>query len=210
MDFEIDKPIDDDYIDVEKERADVSTNGDTDSDDDLERSANSADRSHRFDTSEGSGSSSQLDELIDENAIIENDGRSETRTFFRPGEANESQQAMYERILRYQEGMWDSERERKNYESDRQRWLQIYSDRLDVPKSRAQRVALIIEGLNMSHMAHYSSSEVILATISLAENERGRFIRDEQAFRDLLRDIESTPDNMKKIRQLVREKSNQL
>lgn len=210
-DFDFGTELDDDYIDVESDRADVSFTDD-ESRDEQERESDlpsAMDYSHEFDTSKGNGASERIDDIIDDAAIIENDGRSETRTFFRPDEASTNVE-QYERMVQYQDGMWDSSRASKNKKADNDRWVDTFCSYLDVPDYQEERVQLVVESVNMSHMAHYSAQETILASISIVENERGRWVRDEDEFRDLVRDVDTSLDSMKKVRILLRDKSDQL
>jgi hypothetical protein len=59
-------------------------------------------------------------------------------------------------------------------------------------------------------MGHYSSQQTILAIISLVANERGRWIRDEEDFRRLLQDTGTTLGEIKRVRQLVRQKTDKI
>jgi hypothetical protein len=207
--------FDEDYIDVETERADVSV--DVDEDDERgvrygqytsDERGERVDMSHVFDTSDGNGSSSQLDDMIDENAIIENDGRSETRTFFYPSEATDDQ--LYGRLIRWQDGEGDPQRDVRNRAADRRRTIDAFCGTLDMSTHHNERVTHVMEELNMSHMAHYSSPQVILAIISLVANEDGWFVRDDDTFRALLEDTDTDLDTLKSIRRLVRRKSTRL
>lgn len=209
--YGIGKGIDEDYIDVETRRADVSPR--VDSDDDIERTPEAAERvdmSHRFDVADGSGAASAIEELIDENAVIEHDGRASTRTFFYVAEAAERSKRQFERMIRLQEGEGDPQRDVENRAADRRRTVDGFCSQLDMSDYHKERVEHVVGGLNMSHMAHYSSPKVILAIISLIANEDDRFIRDEETFRDLMTDVGTSLDELKNIRELVRQKSERL
>lgn len=216
--YGIGKPLDDDYIDVETRRADVSISREKEKTDNMERggettqradmSAEFSDMSHRFDVGDGNGAASEIDELIDQNAIIEHDGRASTRTFFYIGEAPEGKRRQFGRMLEYQEDMWSGMKNQQR-QADRERTVSTFCSFLDMGTYQRERVQHICDGLNMSHMAHYSSQKVILAVISLVANEDGRFIRDETGFRTLLRDLESDLAELRSIRNLVRRKSDQ-
>jgi hypothetical protein len=202
------KPIDDDYIGVEKRRADVSTAEDS-HDDDICRSpraAEHADMSHAFDDGDGSGASSRTDELIDDNAIIEHDGRASTRTFFYPEQAAEQHRDRYYRMLQYQEDKWSGMKNAQR-RADRMRTVGNFCGQLDMSTYHRNRVTEVMDSIEMSHMAHYSSPLVILAIISLVANADGRFIRDETQFRNLMRDIDTSLNELKNVRELVRKKS---
>lgn len=201
------KPIDDDYIDVEAKRASIRTTT-KEEDPKLDRSdvsVEEVDMSHIFDSRNGSGAASDVDELIDETAIIENDGRSKTRTFFYPSEADDERR--YRRLIRWQDGEGDTQRAVENRAADRRRTIDIFCGHLGMGTYQRERVKSIMEDLNMSHMAHYSSEKVILAIISLVANEDGWLIRDNETYRDLIRDVNSSLKEIRKIRLLVKRKS---
>lgn len=219
-DYGIGKPVDESYIDVEVQRADISHSEEAEENDNIDRSqasaqnldvsAESTDMSHRFDDASGSGASEKIDELIDKNAIVEHDGRAPTRTFFYTTEAPDEKQAQFERMYRHQEGVGDPDRRAQNRPADRRRWIDIFCGHLEATDHQQERVKHIVKGLQMSHMAHYSAQEVILGTITIVANEDGRFIRDEQAFKDLVEDVGSDMYTIKRVRGLVREKSDHL
>lgn len=216
--YGIGKPLDEDYLDVESERADLSTH--EDESDELDRSPPSAhrddvstdsvDMSHIFDVGSGSGAASSIDELIDENAVIENDDRSETRTFFYPSEAANWHWQRAQRLARLQDGHRSPERKEQNRGADRRRWAESFGAKLGMSANRIDRVKHIVEGMNMAHMGYYSSSKIILATISLVANEDDRFIRDEIGYKELMRDVDTDMDELKQMRRLIRDKSDRL
>jgi hypothetical protein len=218
--YGISKPVDESYIDVEAQRADISHSGEAEKNDNMDRSqasaqnldvsAESTDMSHRFDDASGSGASAKIDELIDKNAVIEHDGRAPTRTFFYTTEAPEGKKEQFKRMYRHQEGVGDPQRDVANRASDRRRTIQTICARLGMKQYHRDRIQLIVDSINMSHMAHYSSQEVILGIITIVANEDGRFIRDEQAFKDLVDDVGSDMYTIKRVRGLVRDKSDHL
>lgn len=215
--YNIGKPIDDDYIGVESRRADLSTH---EEEDDLDRSPSSAqhpdtstdsvDMSHTFDIGGGSGAASAIDELIDKNAVIENDGRSRTRTFFYPSEAGGWTRKRAKRLAKLQDGHRSPERKEQNRGADRRRWAESFGSKLGMNGYQIERVKHIVGGMNMSHMGYYSSSKIILATITLVANEDDRFIRDEIGFKELMRDVDTDMDELKQMRRLIRNKSDRL
>lgn len=215
--YGIGKPVDDEYIDVKKRRADVSTGDEDEYDDNLHRSPESAqisdmsahkiDMSHRFDDASGAGASNQTDELIDENAIMQNDGRAPTNTFFYVVEAPERKQQQFARMYRHQEGVGDPDRRSQNRPADNRRDVEIFCAFVELGQYQTERVTAIVEDLELQHMAHYSVQEVVLGAITLVANERGRFIRDEDDFKQLVEDSGSDMYTVKRVRQLTRRKS---
>lgn len=204
--YGIEKDVDEDYIDVVKRRADCTVAEEPEDDDmfrDVQATAQQ-DMSHIFNVDDGSGAASAIDERIDKNAVIENDGRSKTRTFFYPEQADDTD--TYKRLIRWQDGEGDSERAVANRAADRRRWIDTFCGYLDMTSYQQSRTEHIIESIQMSHMAHYSSQKVILATLTLVANEDGRFIRDETLFRKLMVDVGTDLCELKSIRSLVKAK----
>lgn len=227
--YGIGTPVDEDYIDVEKRRANVrvehtpASNGKNDSSDgdELRRDRKAAhhagdalDTSFRLDAADGSGSASKLDERIDDEAVIEHDGRAETRTFFYPEQASASSQEQFRRLIRWQEGEGSPQRDVRNRAADRRRYVDTFCGRLDMTEYQRERVKRVVDGINMSHMAHYNSQKVILAIISLVADEdasrHGTPMRDRDTFQTLVDEVNSSAMEVRKIRLLVRDKSDVL
>lgn len=210
MSDEIDTPIDEDYIDVTRRRADVSSDEEEAESDTFERGSRAhqnADMGRTFDMSAGAGAASDIDELIDQNAIVEHDGRAETRTFYYPSEAPEGRRRRMARMLRWQEGERAPERDAQNKEADRFRWVDTFTSELEMTDLQQERVQLVVDEVNMKHMANYSAEKVILGIITLVANEDDRWIREEDGFRGLMTDLDSDLDEIKSIRKLIRTKS---
>lgn len=199
-----DYPIDDDYVDVENEQAPSRQARDA-FDPDYEE-----DDSHFYDYGRGNGSRDQLQDVIDETAVVANDGRSLTRTMFYPWEADDK--SWYSKLAKINDGMWDSSRSGKNKKADNDRWIDGFCSVLDSSEYVQSRVEHIIESINLRHMATYSAQQTILATIQLVErqermNRGGKPLENSEAFHDLLDAVESDMEEMAKIRRLVKEKS---
>jgi hypothetical protein len=201
------KPIDDDYIDVDKQRADVAPDEQSTEPERYydELPPSNKPEPHALDYAEGNGAASSLDELIDQNAIIENDGRSNTRTFFYPFEADD--ESTYSRLIRWQDGEGSPSRKEDNRGADRKRWVETFGAQLSLTDFQIERTKHVLDTLPLAHMAHYSTEKVICAIISLVADEDGRFIRDELAYKRLVDDIDSGPAEVRSIRELVKRKS---
>lgn len=195
--YGIRKDVDKDYIDVETRRADVTVSEDevSEYDDDI---------AYRFDVADGSGASSGVEEMIDQNAVIEHDGRASTRTFFYMEEVPETNREQFKRMLGYQEDKWSGMKNQQR-KADRMRKVHGFCSKLDMTSYQKQRVKHIESDINMKHMASFSSDKVILGIVSIVANEDNRFIRDESDFRDILVDVGSDLDEMKSIRSLIRD-----
>lgn len=224
-----DYEIDGDYIDVESKRADVTTNyEDDESADDTSDASESCsedadgrgtytqgggDRTYRFDTGIGSGGSSAVDDLIDQDAVFENDGRSQTRTFFYADDDDymtSEQKRQYRRLAKLNDGWRSPERKQQNSRADKRRWTSAFCGHLGIGGQIADRIEAIVMDINMGHMAHYRTETVILAVISKITEEHGRFIRDEDEFKRLVSDVDTNLGRITKARRLADEKTDML
>jgi len=214
------KDIDDDYIDVEGPTHDVAVEAasgterpkQTDFDGDVVVTSlpHGDDTTHRFATEEGDGAAPSIDDKIDKEAVIENDGRSNTRTFFYPSSAPSDKQKQFKRMIRWQDGEGSSDRAMKNRAADKSRYIDTFCSYIGMSSYHMDRVQHIMDSINMRYMAHYSSQMVVLAIISIVANEDNWFIRDEDDYRRLLKDTDTSLRDISNIRQLVREKSDVL
>ena len=170
------------------------------------------DRSHEFGIYGGTAAKSGLDELKDGDAIIDHDGRSDTRTFFYVDDrdveyASKKQRDMYQRLIRHQEGIGDPERSIHNYKADRRRMIHTFTNQCELSRHQSERVQEIIDSISINTFGHYSTESVIVAAISLAANEEGRVVRDEDTFIELTKAIGMDYNKLRRVRQLIREKS---
>jgi len=168
------------------------------------------DGTHRFDVGHGNGSGDRLDDVIDQNAIIDHDGRANTNTFFYAWEAPEEKEYQFSRMLRWNEGEGSPDRSINNRQADRNRYVDTVCGQLDMSDYHKERVKHLCGSVNMSHMGPRSSQETILSVVTIVANEDNRFVRDEELFRDLVTAIDSSLDTIKKLRKLLHEKSPEL
>jgi hypothetical protein len=188
-------PIDEDYVAASKqqmspddpERADLSyMSEDTDASDAeiviAAETTASDDTSVVFSKDAGSAAATAIDEKIDDEAVISNDGRSHTRTMFYADEAPESRQYQYSRLAKYNDGMYASDRDTQNKKADNRRWVSAYAGLFDVTEHQAERTEACLQDIYLPHMAHYSAEQVILAVMHLVCWEDGRHLCSEPEF----------------------------
>lgn len=216
-DFEFGTDIDSDYVDTgDRERADVSVDRD-----DLESAADEdvwVSDGTLLDTGSGMGSGDYWDDREDEQAVIENDGRSLNETFFYGESASfpepiadrgpNSTMPRGERLAKYNDG-WrinDGYRAPRNRKADRERFIGVLCSQLEVATSLEERIRKVTEDLPLSEMGWYSSDMVILAVLSFVTNEQGRWIRDESAFREIMQAVGMDLSDLRSCRKLVRNK----
>lgn len=206
-------PIDDDYMDVDNDTpsSDVAREQMT-----RQPPPPDVDYSHLHDDSSGHGASEWLDDKRDEDAVIENDNRSVTRTFFYPTQDNDENDK-YKRLLQYNEGMWDEKRATRNNAADDRRWIDGFCSVLESSDYVQDRAQLIVESVNMKEMGPYSSQQVVLAVVMMVEREErirygGTMMMNDERFHTLLQTVRNRTqsDDMTAIRNiasLVRRKS---
>lgn len=167
------------------------------------------DWSFLFGGNAGDGASSSLDELIDKNAVIENDGRSITRTFYYIQDVDNDKRDQYQRMLKMQDGVGDTTRSVKNAQADKRRWVDAFGSRLDCTDHQREQAKELIKEMNFKFFGNYSSEKVILGIMSLICERDGRFIRHEPAFQRLMQSVELDYDGLRTTRRMVRERSDQ-
>lgn len=162
------------------------------------------DQTHRIAFSVGDGAATRIDNLIDEKAVEENDGRSNTRTMFYASESASEQQ--YKRLAKLNDGMYSPDRKQQNAWADKKRWVDGFTSYVEMDATSEERVFTILKSLNMKHMGPYSTEKVILAIISIVANEHNRRIRSEDGYYQLVEDCATTLDEVSRVRRLVMEK----
>lgn len=170
------------------------------------------DKSHLFESGDGSGSNAAIDDVIDQEAIIENDGRSNTRTFFYPEDAeydSKQKEKQYKRLIRWQDGERHPTESRAaaNFKADMRRTAETFCSQCGFTTHQTDRVAYIMEKLNVNSYGHYSTEKVILAVMSLVANEDKRLLRDEPIFRDLAEQVGMSMEQVRTVRRMTRERT---
>lgn len=158
---------------------------------------------------EGDGAATSLDELIDKNAIIENDGRSDTRTFYYVQDVDDNEQKRFARMLKWQDGVGDKNRRSANAAADKRRWIDAFGTQLDCTPLQKETAKEITESMNFKYFGNYSSEKVILGIISLVCERDERFIRHERAFQELMESVKLDQSGLRTCRRMVRERSSQ-
>lgn len=202
-----DYPIDDDYIGVEEAQATVEQSDEY-----------RYDASHTYDRSDDGLAGTERDVEIDRRSVSDRDGRGSTRTGFDANEVDdgplartvfrEGKKRKYAQWLRtLQNGYRSPRRRQENRLADTNAHLQTFTSVLEMTQFQRERARAIVNSVNMAHMAHYPRELIILATISIVANEDDRWIRDEMAFKDLVRDLDGSMTDVKNARRLVKRKS---
>lgn len=179
---------------------------------------------HEVSRDEGDGAGDEIDDLYDGEEYQTKDQRAETRTTYYERDidkhVNSPRRArQLKRALRWQEGQHvtsDDEKSRgqQNHEEDKRRIVGTLASQLDMGKTQKARVEhLVIDVLSVNSFGHYSMEQVTLAVINVVARENGRWIEDEDGFRDYMEQVELTNDEgradletMKRLRALVRER----
>lgn len=178
---------------------------------------------HNVSRGEGDGSGEQIDDKYDGEEYTTKDQRADTRTTFYQRDidnlaVSERRKEELRRMLRRQEGQNQGEvgtgqttrRERKqqNREEWKRRVVTTYASQLDLTDAQKQRAKhLVIDVLTINTFGRYATEEVALGVINVVAREDGRWIEDEDMFRDLMAEsgIEDM-DSLKRLRRMVRER----
>lgn len=186
-------------------------------------------QSHRLSRGEGSGSRAAIADKYDGEEYGDKDERADTETTFYRRDieqlaVSEQRKQRLRRMLRRQEGEQPGEaystkydnREQQNRSEWKRRVVSVFASQLELTSRQKERTKhLVNDVLNINTFGFYSTEQVVLATVNVVAREDGRFIEDEQQFRDLMvdsgiaRDDDAeTPDmeTMKSLRRLVRER----
>jgi hypothetical protein len=229
-----DYPIDDDYIDVENRHpsADVAKTcrvesqesdideqvcetcetDDTRQVDDTRQFRATEwqedDRRHLLADQDGSESTRDRNLLLNAISPTQHDGRALTRTYWQPRDVPAHKQKQYSRLLEYQEGQWDSERDMQRKFADNRRAIDAVCQQLDCTDHQHAVTSEIIESTNLKHMATYSYQHCVVAAVAVATYIADqRDIKGTEKYRELIDAVGSDPKEMRSIRRLLREKS---
>ena len=165
------------------------------------------DRSHRFDTGRGTGAAAEIDDIIDEEAIIENDGRSSTRTMFYASEVNyktKAQRRQMERLAKVNDGMWESSRASDNFRADMNRSKETICQQLELTGFQQECVMWTMRRMPVNRFGPYNTQKVTMAVITLICERDRRQIDDEPEFQSLMGKVGITPKQLRGLRKLCR------
>lgn len=173
---------------------------------------------HNVSRGEGDGAGEQIDDKYDGEEYASKDQRANTRTTFYERDidnlnVSERRKEELRRILRRQEGQHVNSdtyksRGQQNYEEDKRRIVGVFASQLELTRSQKQRCEhLMLDVLSVNSFGQYSMEQVSLAVVNVVAREDGRWIEDENQFRDLMdkADVQEM-DTMKRLRSLVRER----
>lgn len=178
---------------------------------------------HHVARNEGDGAGDEIDDMYDGEEYQTKDQRAETRTTFYERDidkhvSNPRRARQLKRALRYQEGEHvngvGKSRGSQNNEEDKRRLIGTIGSQLSLTRAQKARVNhLIIDVMSVNSFGRYSMEQVILATINVVAREHGRWIEEEDEFRDYAEQVGLTNERgradmetIKRLRSLVRER----
>lgn len=175
---------------------------------------------HRVSRTEGDGAGDEIDDLYDGEEYQTKDMRAETRTTFYEKDierhvSDPRIQQQLKRALRWHEGEGKPNRGSRNHEEDKRRLIGTVGSQLGLTPSQKERVRhLVMDVMSVNSFGRYSMEQVALATVNVVVREDGRWIEDEDAFRDYMEYVGLTNEEgradletMKRLRKLVRERT---
>lgn len=186
---------------------------------------------HRLANESGDGSRSEIQDKYDAEEYQTKDQRADTRTTFYESDINqlnvsERRKKELRRALRRQEGEDYGEgtsadktrrqRKQQNREEWKRRIITAYAANLDMTDAQKERAKhLFMDVLTINTFGHYSSEQVALAVLNVVAREDGWRLEDDSGFHKLMVECDITSsededkpamDNMKKLREMVRER----
>lgn len=178
---------------------------------------------HNVARAEGDGAGDEIDDLYDGEEYQTKDQRAETRTTFYERDieqhcTSKRQANQLKRALRLQEGEHvngsGKSRGSQNNEEDKRRLVGTIGSQLSLTQAQKARVEhLVLDVMSVNSFGRYSMEQVILATINVVAREHGRWIEDEEEFREYAEQVGLTNDQgradmdtIKRLRGLVRER----
>ncbi|UBF23153.1 hypothetical protein M1M34_gp002 [Haloarcula tailed virus 2] len=165
------------------------------------------DRTHRFDTSMGTGAALEIDDIIDDEAIIENDGRSLTRTMFYASEVSydsPKRRRQMERLAKWNDGMWDSSRASQNFKADMNRIKEGFCQEIELTDFQTECVLWTMERMPVNRFGSYNTEKVTMAVITIICERDRRPVDDEPAFQNIMKDIGMTGKQLRSVRKICR------
>lgn len=165
----------------------------------------------------GSGSRVEADDMYEDEAY-RHDERADTETTFFESDINNMEvshrkKERLRRMLRRQEGENPGEtysndrddRTQQNRTEWQRRVVATQAAQLELTPHQKERAKhLILDVLEINRFAKFSIEEVSLAVISIVANEDGRWIRDEDQYKQLLREVGMSIDGVTRARKMAR------
>jgi hypothetical protein len=158
----------------------------------------------------------------------QNDGRSPTRTYFDPRDVSgkypawqrgrdDDDKRSWRTIANWQDGVQsDISRSGQNWWADKQRWVDVFADRLYASDHHVERCKYILERLDATpyQSAHIPMELVIVGVLSLLIdadiNEFDNRTLAREATKPLLTDLDCSVSDYENVRRLIRENDHDL
>lgn len=179
---------------------------------------------HELSREEGDGAGDEIDDLYDSEEYQTKDQRAETRTTYYESDIDKHVTdprlaKQLRRALQWQEGQYttsenDKSRGQQNHEEDKRRVVGTLGSQLDLTKQQKARTEhLVLDVISVNSFGSYSMEQVTLAVINVVARESGRWIEDENDFRNYMERVgikngegHADLDTMRRLRALVRER----
>lgn len=179
----------------------------------------------RIERRAGAGSRSDTDDEYEADSF-RHDERADTETTFFESDiqklrVSERRKQQLRDMLKRQEGSDQFEpsrsgrrsRNEQNREEWKRRVADTYCAQAELTRAQKERVKhLVLDVLDIQSFGPYAAEEIVIATINVVAREQGRWIEDEEQFRDLAADagveVDGRPDmqTLKRLRRLVRDR----
>lgn len=143
------------------------------------------------------------DRIMDDQAVIEHDGRAKTRTGFDPRDSDDPE--TWQRRLDIQDGKWNRDENPGRAKAVQKRTAMTWCNALEMTTLQEDRVVWLLERIETNLFGTYSYEDIIIGLITIVANEDGRWIRDEEKFRDICRANDLSMKRVRSIRSKMRE-----
>lgn len=167
---------------------------------------------NNLDYSAGSGALDTQECLIDNDTLIEADGRSDMETSFNPSDADngllmsDGKRRTWNYLYKQNENHYGDD---KGTDANIRRDAATFCGHADLTEYQQQRVLFHVDRLDINDFGQTSTEAVILALIAYVANLDDRWIQREQEFRELQNSLEISSDKVKRVTRQVQDKVDQ-
>lgn len=167
------------------------------------------DRSYLYGTDYGATANSGEDDMIDEDGLVHNDGRSNTETYFLADDveyASKSRRVQFHRLAKINDGMYnrnDSDvRAARNAE-----YVDIYCGAVELNEYQRDCVKNAVVTMDLRTFGGVQTEHIILAIMCVVAERDMRQLDEEPEFQDLMIANDLDMNELKRLRKMARYKA---
>lgn len=183
-----------------------------------------------FDRSDGNGSASAEDDLVEKNSIFHNEWGSSAATTFKPSDTDahgndlsQKKQQKFEDLYALNNGKWEKSRKIDIHSSHVKNDAETFMSVLEIPTPQRKRVVHILDQVNISanNFGGRQYEKIILSICSLVcdealsnryppttdEDVTSKRLFNQEEFKELMETVSMSGTEHRKIREKVRQES---